>query len=208
MQGFPGQSRTRSAAAVLLGFALVCQPAGGQDLASGLDRPHFAVGYAANAPNLMGGGGAYLVTRYFGGIGVYLDAKFDVENPSGDRNFESGLTADDVLDQVVGAQFIKREASYRSFNAALVRPVSPYLIVYAGGGLVQRSYYHLYEAPSEPDLGYAGVFWVKAPSEDDTQANFMLGVFMRVSSFLSTQAGIETQPRGFTVGASFRLPRN
>jgi hypothetical protein len=188
-------------------LAMGAESVSGQASASGLDRPHFGIGYAANAPNLMAGGGGYVVTPYFGGIGLYLDAKFDVEDPSGDIAFEKGLTADDVVNEVEGAEFIKRESSYRSFNAALVKPVTPYLMVYAGGGLVQRSRFHWYEAP-ESDLGVSGIFWVRAPAEDDTMGNFMLGMFMRVSSFLSTQVGLETEPRGFTIGVSLRLPRS
>lgn len=198
--------RVCTIAALLCGLGLGVGSVSGQASASGLDRPHIGIGYAANAPNLMAGGGAYWVTPYFGGIGLYLDAKFDVEDPSGDPSFEAGLTANDVVNQIEGADFIKRESSYRSFNAALVKPVTPYLILYAGGGLVQRFRYHLYEAP-DSDLGLSGIFWVEAPEEDDTMPNFMMGMFMRISSFLTTQTGIETEPRGFTIGASLRLPR-
>lgn len=207
MVGSSQMPRVCLAAALLCALPIGVEPASGQASGSGLDRPHFGIGYAANAPNLMAGGGAYVVTRYLGGIGLYLDAKFDVEDPSGDIAFEDGLTADDVLDQVEGADFIKRESSYRSFNAALIRPVTPYLLVYVGGGLVQRTRFHWYEAP-ESDLGLSGVFWVRAPAEDDTMGNFMLGIFMRVSSFLSTQVGLESGPRGFTIGVSLRPPRN
>ena len=206
MQGSSELPRVGTIAALLCGLAMGTGSVAGQASGSGLDRPHFGIGYAANAPNLMAGGGAYVVTPYFGGIGVYLDAKFDVEDPSGELTFEKGLTAEDVVNEIEGAEFIRRESSYRSFNAALLKPLTPYLILYAGGGLVQRFRFHLYEAP-ESDLGVSGIFWVKAPAEDDTMGNFMLGVFMRVSSFLSTQVGIETEPRGFTVGVSLRPPR-
>jgi len=185
-------------------------PAGAQAVRSPLDQPHFAIGYAANAPDIMAGVGAYYVSSFLGGIGLYVDAKFDLENPSDDKDtFESGLTAEDVVNSpdLVGADFIQDEKSYRSFNVAVVRPVSPYLAVYAGGGLVQVTEYHLFEDP-DSDLGQGGVFWVEAPEFDETRANFMMGAFLRMSSFLSTQIGFETEPRGFTVGASLRLPRN
>lgn len=199
-------TRTR-ALTVLLGLLAAAPfPTRAQTTTSGMERPHFGIGYAANAPNVMAGGGLYRVTSLWGGLGFYIDAKFDVEDPSGQDEFESGLTAGDVLDQVEGARFVKRESSYKSFNAALMKPVSPYLILYAGGGVVQRTRYHLYQAP-DSDLGVAGIFWVRAPLEDDTQGNFMVGAFMRVSSFLSTQVGIETEPKGFTIGVSIRLPR-
>ena len=68
----------------------------------------------------MAGGGAYLVTRYLGGIGVYLDAKFDIEDPSGDRDFESGLTADEVF-QAKEAGYQPRE--YYDANDELRRAI-------------------------------------------------------------------------------------
>lgn len=182
--------------------------ANAQAVESPLDRPHIALGYTANAPDVMGGVGAYYVSSLLGGIGLYVDAKFDLENPSDDGDtFESGLTAGDVVNQVQGAEFVQSEKSYRSFNVAVVRPLSPYLAVYAGGGLVQVTEYHLFEDP-DSGLGQAGVFWVEAPEFDETRPNFMIGGFLRMSSFLSTQIGFETEPRGFTVGASLRLPRN
>lgn len=206
MQGSPKLPLVCTMSALLLGLAIGAGSVSGQGDGSGLDRPHFGIGYVANAPRLMAGGGAYVVTPYFGGIGIYLDAKFDVEDPSSDIAFVKGITADDVVNEVEGAEFIRRESSYRSFNAALLKPVTPYLMVYAGGGLTQRFRFHFYEAPGS-DLGVSGIFWVKAPAEDDTLGNFMTGVFMRVGSFISTQVGIETEPRGFTAGVSLRLPR-
>lgn len=195
----------------LLGLMMsYTNPAKAQAVQSPLDRPHFALGYVANAPDVMGGVGAYFVSSFLGGIGLYVDAKFDLEDPSDDGDiFESGLTAEDVVNSpdLVGAEFIQNEKSYRSFNVAVVRPLSPYLAVYAGGGLVQITEYHLFEDP-DSELGRAGVFWVEAPEFDETRPNFMLGAFLRMSSFISTQIGFETEPRGFTIGASLRLPRN
>jgi hypothetical protein len=189
-------------------LAVVCglpRPGEAQSVASGLDRPHLALGYVGNAPDAMVGGGGYYMTSLLGGLGLYLDAKFDIDNPSRDDSFESGLTAQQVLDQVAGANFVQSEKSFQSFNAAVVRPVSPYLAVYAGGGIVKVTQYHLFEQPTS-GLGKAGVFWVEAPEFEETRANVMIGAFLRMSSFISTQIGIETEPRGFTIGASFRLP--
>lgn len=188
-------------------LGLVPQEGAAQSVESPLNRPHFALGYTANAPDIMGGIGGYYISSHLGGIGLYLDAKFDLENPSGEDTFESGLTAEDVLNQVTGAEYVQNEKSYRSFNAAVIRPLSPYLAVYAGGGIVQVSEYHLFEE-STSGLGTAGVFWVEAPEFDETRPNFMIGAFLRMSSFISTQVGFETEPRGFTIGASFRLPGN
>jgi len=191
---------------LLAGLALGEQPVAGQAPASGFDRPHVALGYVANAPNMMAGIAGYAVFPYLGGIGVYLDAKLDIEDPSGDDVFEAGYTARRVVEEISGAEFIRRELSYQAVNLALVRPLTHSLAVYAGGGLVRVSEYHLFEAFSS-DLGFAGVFWVEAPGVEEIRGNLMAGIFLRMSSFLSTQVGFETEPRGFTVGASLRLPR-
>jgi len=205
MQSFLFGRRAVVGAALLLGLASASHPLTAQRVPSALDRPHFGLGYAANAPNLMAGGEAYVVTPYLGGVGLYVDAKFDVEDPSGEPEYISDLTAEDVANQISGAEFIRRESAYKSFNVAVLKAMSPYLMLYAGGGVVRRTRYHFYEAAGT-DYGVSGVFWVKAPSEDVTRPNAMLGIFMRMSTFLSAQVGIETEPRGFTVGASFRLP--
>ena len=184
--------------------AIMPRPGEAQSIASGLDRPHLALGYVGNAPDAMVGGGGYYMTSFLGGLGLYLDAKFDIDNPSGEDEFESGLTNQQVGNEV-GGTFVRNEKSFQSFNAALVRPVSPYLIVYAGGGIVKVTQYNMFdEGPA--DIGKAGVFWVEAPELEETRANVMIGAFLRMSSFISTQIGIETEPRGFTIGASFRLP--
>ena len=192
--------------ALLAGLALCEQPVAGQAPGSGFDRPHVALGYVANAPNMMAGIAGYAIFPYLGGIGLYLDAKLDIENPSGDDIFEDGITARQVVDQISGAKFIRRELSYQAVNVALPRPLTHSRAVYAGGGVVKVSEYHLFQEFSS-DLGFAGIFWVEAPHLEEVRGNLMVGAFLRMSSFLSTQMGFETEPRGFTFGASLRLPR-
>ena len=171
---------------LLAGLALGEQPVAGQAPGSGFDRPHVALGYVANAPDMMAGVSGYVMFPYLGGIGLYLDAKMDIENPSGDDTFEDGLTALQVVDQISGANFIRRELSYQAFNVALLRPLTHSLAVYAGGGLVKVTEYHLFEAFSS-DLGISGIFWVEAPHLEEVRGNLMAGIFLRMSSFLSTQ---------------------
>lgn len=170
-----------------------------------LDGLQFGIGYIANAPDMVTGGGAYVIFPKWGGIGIYVDAKFDPENPSDSEEFEPGLTAVQAQNEVPGARFVEHESSYRSFNVALVRPVSPYLMIYGGGGLAYRTEYQEYEEPSK-NYGRGGIFWVEAPSRDETRFNIMLGIMMRMSSRLTSHFGFETQPRGITAGLSFRLP--
>ena len=170
-----------------------------------LEGPQFGIGYIASAPDLMGGIGGYVVVPTLGGIGIYLDAKFDLQNPSSSEEFESSLTAEQVPHEVVGANFIESESSYRSFNVAVVRPLNSFLMVYLGGGLAQRTRYNEYEDPSKT-LGRGGIFWVEFPSEAENRMNMMIGMMMRVGPRITSHFGFETQPRGITVGISLRLP--
>jgi hypothetical protein len=70
---------------------------------------------------------------------------------------------------------------------------------------VKVSEYHLYQGET-PDLGQGGVFWVEDTDWDEVRGNVILGAFFRLSSFLSSQVGFETEPKGFSAGVSFRLP--
>jgi hypothetical protein len=186
-------------------LALGSEPLGAQAPSAPLNRPHFGLGYLSNAPDLLGGASGYVITGYRG-LGLFLDAKFDYENPSSHDAFEPGLTATEVVNQVSGADFVSSESSYQSFNFGLAKALSTELILYVGGGFVMVSEYHLYDQPTS-GLGVSGVFWVEAPAYDETRGNFMAGGFLRLSSFLSTQVGFESEPKGFTFGVSLRLPR-
>jgi hypothetical protein len=56
-------------------------------------------------------------------------------------------------------------------------------------------------------LGEGGVVWAEDPGAQETRANLMVGIIMRLTGRVSTHLGLETQPRGLTVGASLRIPR-
>lgn len=202
-----------SVTALAVGLALGGQPVEGQrpisrgtDPAPTLDHTQFGFGVVGNVPETLVGLQGYVILPHMGGIGLYLDAKFDYENASGERAFEGALTAEWIENNVEGNKFVQGETSWRSFNAALVRPLTPYLIVYAGGGIAQGSEFGLYEDPSR-NLGITGLLWVEDPRLDQTKVNFIAGTFLRLSPRVSTQFGFETQPKGFSVGVSLRLPR-
>lgn len=180
--------------------------AGQSVAAQGPAQPHVGIGYVANAPDVMVGGAAYVVLPAFGGIGLYVDAKFPGGSPAGSRDFEEGLTPSQVENQVPDAEFRRRESSWQSFSVALIRPLNPSLMVYGGLGRFKRTEYWLYEASPTVDLGRAGVFWVESPDDAESGVSVMVGALMRLSSLISTQFGFESRPRGFTVGMSLRLP--
>lgn len=171
-----------------------------------VDGPQFGIGYVANAPDQMGGASAYALWPVFGGIGLYVDAKFDIDDPTGDVAFRPGLTAAEVRssEDFTGARFLTDEFSHRSVNVAVVRPINAGVFVYVGGGMVWRENYKLYEEIIA-EVGRA--LWVADPEFDDTTTNLMGGLILRISSVLSSQIGYETNPKGVTAGLSLRLPR-
>jgi len=188
--------------AVMCGILLASLPVAGQ----GLTRTHVGIGYVANAPDVMVGGAAYVVWPAWGGIGVYVDAKFPGGTPAGSRDFEAGLTPADVEGQVAGAEFRREESSWQTFSVALIRPLKSSLMVYGGLGHYKRTEYWLYEANPSVDLGRAGVFWVESPLDEESGISANVGLLMRLSPLVGTQFGLESNPRGFTAGVSLRLP--
>ena len=171
-----------------------------------MDRVHFGIGFVANAPNQMVGAGGYVLLPLLGGIGLYVDWKGDIESPADDRAFDKGLTAAEVVadPRYAGTNYVTRETSWRrSFNVALVRPLNPFLMVYGGAGYAQGELYALYDVP-QGNIGRA--LWVRDPEGDEDRVNMMFGFILRMLPMISTQIGIETQPRGVTAGMSLRLP--
>ena len=166
----------------------------------------FGVGYTANAPEMLAGASGFVILPALGGIGLYLDAKVNPDSPRKDDTFLEGRTALQIEDEVAGVRFQDSKDSYRSFNVAVLRPVTPSLMLYAGAGISQMTRYREYFDPAE-EMGLAGYFWVEAPDEKETFVNGLAGALLRISSLMSLQTGFETNPKGFTVGATFHLPR-
>ncbi len=181
--------------------SMVLASASSAQSAGALDRPLFGVGYAANAPEMLLGGGGYVVFPAFGGLGLYLDAKFDASSPSRDDTYEPGLTAEDVENEL-GDEYRDTEGSWRSINAAIIRPVTPTLMLYAGGGYATESVYRQY-VDRTGSRGVGGIYRVRSPAEDESTVNLMAGMFLRLSRRLNAHFGAESAPRGFAVGMSF-----
>jgi hypothetical protein len=169
------------------------------------DPLHFGLGYSANAPESMAGGMAYVIFPRLGGIGLFVDAKFDIDSPSDNTAFVDGITAEDIQNDPEHSQtrFLRREASWKSTNVGVIRPLNPALFLYAGAGYAWGTQYFQYDQ----QVGEVGrALWVVAPHEDETGVNFMVGGMLRMSSLLTSQFGFETKPSGVTVGMSLRLP--
>lgn len=167
--------------------------------------PRFGVGYVTDPPDLLGGVNAFAMTSLFGGLGIYVDTKWDLKSPAKDNTFISDMTAYQAESQIEGLQPGQEDNSWRSFNVALLRPVTRTLMVYAGGGYAIRKRYQEYRDPSR-QLGEFGFFLVEDPRFEKTTVNLMFGGITRLSRLFSFQFGIETAPRGFSVGGLLRLP--
>lgn len=194
-------------AAVLLAAA-VASASGTQAQVRGpapLSTPQFGFGYVANAPEAMAGGSAYVVVPGWGGIGIYVDAKFDVSNPSDEKGWDPNVTSA-VVRTSPEAKYLQSEESWKSFNVAVVRPLTPFLMGYVGGGLAKVRVFDLYAAPQDFPYGFSGVVWAHDPASDATRVNLMAGMLMRMSRRVTAQFGYETHPQGVTVGLSLRLP--
>lgn len=186
-----------------IGSLLPTGPAWGQEL----EGVHFGVGFVANGPNQMAGGGAYVLFPRWGGIGLYVDVKGDIDSPSKDRAFDKTLTAAEVVadPRYAGTRFLRTETSWRrSYNVALIRPLNPFLMVYGGAGYSQNEKYKLYDVPTASEVGRA--LWVRDPDLDENRVNFLAGLILRVVPGISTQVGLESEPGGFTAGVSLRIP--
>ena len=164
----------------------------------------FGIGYVTNAPDLLAGGAAYVILPVLGGLGLYVDAKFDTSDRADDEGFEPGLTSRQVEDEL-GDDFRAEESTWRSVNAALMRPITPSFIVYGGAGYARETVYHEYIDPDR-ERGLAGFYWVKAPDRDRTTVNLMAGMLLRMTPWINAHFGAETAPRGVSVGISITYP--
>jgi len=164
------------------------------------------VGYVVNAPDMTLGGSAHVILPTAGGIGLYVDMKFDQSPTTEERGYDPNFTSLEVAG-LEGSDYVETDESWEGFNVALIRPLNPTLWVYAGAGVAKVTRYDLYNVDPEVEVGIGGVAWVENPATAETRTNFMVGIMMRLSSLLSAQFGYETQPDGVTVGVSLRLPR-
>lgn len=164
----------------------------------------FGAGYVVDAPNMMTGGGVLVVTPIFGGLGLYVDAKAGGGSPRSKSNFDPSLTAQQV-DDLYGDRFFRGTSVWRSFNVALVRPVTAELMLYLGGGWADRQDYNEYYDAQKlrGDLGY---YWVKKESTSGARLNVMGGGVLRLGANLNAVFGMESAPKGFTVGLFLTFP--
>ena len=191
----------------VLTLAAVAGPAAAQTtLESGgfEELPRIGVGYVTNAPNMFLGASAHFVADYRGGWGVYVDFKRSISSPRDEGDFIDSLTVADV-DGMPGHVRDFDEEAWWSVNGALVRPVSPELMLYLGAGYTSEEVFYRYDS-DDPDYGSFGRYWVIDEEASGGRVNLLGGAFLRMGRRIALQFGFETEPSGFTVGASFLLP--
>jgi opacity protein-like surface antigen len=171
-----------------------------------LQHAQFGIGYTANLPDVQVGGSTYVLLPRWGGVGVYVDAKFGVSGPPKELGYDASVSAAEIENDL-GGTFVKAEGTWWSANAALMRPLSPYFTLYVGGGVAHQSSYRLYNVDRDLNVGVGGVVWARDTRGDEYRPNVMVGMITRLTSRMSAHIGYETAPDGVTVGLSLRLPR-
>jgi hypothetical protein len=197
----PGSRSIPATPVITLLAALFATGAEGQQAAL---RSHVGAGFVINGPHQFTGFSAQALTLALGGLGVYVDTKFDRSSPAGDREFDPALTAEQAEDRF-GDPLYSEESSWRSFNVAVLRPVLPELILYGGVGASRQKHYRSYYDESF-ERGLRGFYTVEDPRETGNRVNLLGGAFFRISPTILVQFGVETMPRGITVGGVYTFP--
>lgn len=166
--------------------------------------PRIGIGFVGNFVEQPVGVSVHAVSGWLGGIGLYVDGKIAASTPRDRANFDPQMTAREVEDQV-GDQFFSDDRVYRSLNSAVMVPITPELMVYAGAGFTSRETYVEYFDPSL-ERGQGGFYWVEDPEADTSGLNLLAGGIFRISSRVALHLGVEGAPRGATVGASYAVP--
>lgn len=168
-------------------------------------QPRVGVGYTPNIPHQFAGASLhYLTPDVLGGLGFYVDAKFDTSSPRDEEGYLPDLTAEQV-EATRNDPVFQREWSWQSINFALMRPINPTFVVYAGGGYSRGVQFNQYVDP-EAEMGRLGYYWVEEDRIAGAYANFIGGAFFQVGRNVAFQFGGESRPGGFTLGVSYLLP--
>lgn len=167
-------------------------------------QPRMGVGYVANIPNQFVGASGHFVSNFWGGMGLYVDAKFDLDSPEDEEGFVDSLTAADVEDRL-GDPLLQREGVWTSVNVAVTRAVTPQLVAYAGVGYSDAQEYREYLDDTR-EMGQFGFYKVRDEEASGAKVNILGGLMFQISRTIALQLGGETAPGGFTIGVSYLVP--
>lgn len=169
-----------------------------------LERPFVGLGYVANAPEQLAGVGivaTHPALRHWGG---YVNFKWSPDSPKNRTNYDPTMTSHDVEEEYRD-EFVSFDIVWSSISVAVARTIRPQLTVYAGAGYAHSEGFDQFFDENQ-DRGEQGYYWVTHPEDEETKVNFLVGMFLRAGSYFAFQFGLETAPKGFTVGGSFVLP--
>jgi len=165
---------------------------------------HAGVGFVVDAPDQLTGAGAFLFGPRLHGWGIYVDAKRSHETPRDEAGFVTDITVDDA-EGVYFDRFITTKSYWTGVNGAVVRVISSALAVYGGAGYAKQTAYRRYYDESG-ERGELGTYWIEDPAESGTRVNALGGAFFRASRRLVFQLGLESAPRGASVGVYLAQP--
>ena len=196
------RSRMALALTLVLPFVLVPGAAAQEGMEPVFPAPTLMVGYIANAPDqLVGGGGAWL-PGFLDGWGIYADYKVDSDSPADESNFLADLSGQEA--EALGDQRRVERSSYSTINVAVVRAFRADVVVYLGGGVSEERVFAEF-LDETGNRGAFGNYWVEYENIGGLRPNFMAGIFFRLARNITAQFGAEAVPSGFTVGLLFTL---
>lgn len=199
-----GITRLSVAAALVTAAAPVQAQIGVPGATAWVAEPRFGIGYVVNMPNQYAGASVHVLTEFLGGFGVYVDAKFDLSSPEDEDGYVDSLTATEVDDRV-GDQLFRTDASWKSVNVAIMRSVGPQFALYAGAGIADGTRYREY-LDEEGEAGNFGYYWVRDPERSGTEVNLLIGGMFQLTRAFGFQVGFETKPRGIALGVNYLVP--
>lgn len=167
-------------------------------------QPVIGVGYVANAPEELAGAMIWGLIPGLGGWGLYVDAKLDTSPESNRSNF-LGVTPELVDSLFPEDGRLNARDSWRGFNVAVVRPLTPQFAVYVGAGYAEWTRYYEFFDP-DGQRGLHGFYWGESPNESGSTTNFLAGAILSAGKWIRFHFGGETRPGGLTVGASLVWP--
>ncbi|HET7275833.1 MAG TPA: hypothetical protein VFI91_11765 [Longimicrobiaceae bacterium] len=165
--------------------------------------PRVGAGFVVNAPQMFFGANAFALSSLWGGLGIYVDAKFERESVKDEAGFIMDMTVQEA-DQT-GDRFQRDDEVWQSFNLALIRPITPELMLYLGAGMAERESFSQYYDTTR-QRGASGYYWVTDEANSGNKVNVMGGGMFRIGSDVFLQFGLESAAPGATVGALISIP--
>ncbi len=179
------------------------QPAQAQSALNFSDGAHWMAGYVVKPPQQMLGFGAGAVLPQLGQWGFYVDGRISTDGPSS-SSIRDDWTRDDAF--AAGHQRAWDHEGWTLFSLAVMRGLTPELAVYGGGSVVWRTVHTRFRYEElVGDRTQEVNYWVEHEAEERVDTGLVAGAFLRMAPWLAVQFGGQTAPRGFVVGAHFRV---